>query len=597
MRKFISTILSVFVLLSIFNVGIIFNKPIKQASATTTTTKEIDVYFISGQSTAAGETYYNTLTTTKPEYTSGYQNIYLHGSAMNAGDTKQGRSFSYPTLVNGNMGNYNGRFGPELGMAEYLSTYYNTATGKEAIFIKYACGAASLDGQPGTGWGNFCPPSKLSESTVVGENLYNNLINTIKDALNTLKNNGYTNVNYKGMFWAQGAAEMGNYSRAIKYGSYLEAFIYDFRSDLFEITKPYFGVNAGATTLPFAINEVSPYFNNATVYEGSDGLIHSNNKNIEVLLDQQRTTATKVPYAETVYIGNYIVNQTLNPGCKDPYHLCGDDNLDLGNRVGKILYERTAKGLVCAITGNSNVDTIITQKENTDGSVTVNWSNGGTFRRVKSVIFKNQDITSLVSNNTYTIDKDDIGEVAYFVVEYEKYKSTLTKNISTEVYIEYSVTNANDIYDNGTVIKFKPYWRPDSSKKDTYKLSRVAFNNVGIYKDADGYYSITLTDDSVLALTITKFGNEYDGGMEVYNGVIPEDPVDTPTNPSQPSNPGRPTPSTPTTPDETPNNGGDKGGDNGGCASNISTESSILFVVSLLSLAVVYFVTKKALKK
>ena len=303
MKKLASFIISILLVMSFVIVAPIVSQeqPVSQVSASG---KTIDVYFISGQSNAAGETHYNTITTTKSEYTSGYQNIYIHGAAMNAGDVKKGRSFVYPELVTGDKGNSSGRFGPELGMADYLSTYYNKTTGKEAIFIKYGCGAASLDGQPGTGWGNFCPPSKLSESTVKGENLYYNLTNTVKEALTALKNNGYTNVNYKGMFWLQGAANMSNATRAGKYGSYLEAFINDFRSDLKEITQPIFGANDKASVLPFVLTEISPYFNKSTVYKGQDNLVYSNTSGINTIVAGQRAVAKKLTNVETLYTGD-----------------------------------------------------------------------------------------------------------------------------------------------------------------------------------------------------------------------------------------------------------------------------------------------------
>ena len=417
MKKLTTLIISFLLLVSC-----VFCAPILTANTPKTavaTGKSIDVYFISGQSNAAGETYYDTVTNKKAVYDTGFENIYMHGWAMNGGSTKKGIQYSYPTLVKGGQGNNTGRMGPELGIADYLSTYYNKFTGKEAIIIKYACGAASLDGQPGTAWGNFCPPSKLSVSTVSGENLYYNMTNTVKEALKTLKNNGYTEVNYKGFFWSQGEAEIYSTSRASNYGSYLEALINDFRSDLYDLTLVDFGVNLGATNLPFVISEISPYFNKSTVYTGQDNLVYSYTGGINTIVAGQRAVAKKMTNVYTLYTGDYVLNQDQNPGCRDPYHYSGDDCLDIGQRAGKMMYEATATGLICTLAGDTDAETTVSVVESGDNYV-VTWSDGGTYRRVKKVYFGSTDITSEVTGNTYTVAKSEVGDFEYFTVEYEK---------------------------------------------------------------------------------------------------------------------------------------------------------------------------------
>ncbi|MCQ2399912.1 MAG: hypothetical protein MJ072_05355, partial [Clostridia bacterium] len=68
MKKILSLLLSFSLLISAF--GIMNFGSLKKADASV---KEIDVYFIAGQSNAAGQTQYSTITTTaKPEYSSGY---------------------------------------------------------------------------------------------------------------------------------------------------------------------------------------------------------------------------------------------------------------------------------------------------------------------------------------------------------------------------------------------------------------------------------------------------------------------------------------------------------------------------------------------
>ena len=80
--------------------------------------------------------------------------------------------------------------------------------------------------------------------------------------------------------------------------------------------------------------------------------------------------------------------------------------------------------------------------------------------------------------------------------------------------------------------------------------------------------------------------------MEVYEGTIPgeEPPAGDPITP--PSNPDNPPANPPVNP-ENPDNGGNEGG----CKSSITADSTILFIVSLVSLAVVFVFVKRSYKR
>ena len=186
MRKLtikISTIIfSVFLILSLF-----FSMP-KNAFAESEPVKGADIYFIAGQSNAAGTTHYwrnytgngdyviNLSDRSKQaEYDAGYNKVLYCGFSGESYGKEGGQIIDDLTIAKSGQG-IGARFiGPELGLAKELQTKYANSD-RTAIIIKYAVGAASLDGRPGCNWANWCPPSKVATSTVIGENLYYNMV-------------------------------------------------------------------------------------------------------------------------------------------------------------------------------------------------------------------------------------------------------------------------------------------------------------------------------------------------------------------------------------------------------------------------------------
>ena len=152
MKKLFSLLLAFLLTASVFAFSPVVSAPVEKASAAA----EIDVYFIAGQSNASGYTNYGSGTHSstgatytgmsteniKPEHTSGYPNILYYGNAMRH-DSKSGVIVSnLTTNVKKGLGAWSGCIGAELGMAEELSSYYNTTTGKKAIIIKFTYGCS-----------------------------------------------------------------------------------------------------------------------------------------------------------------------------------------------------------------------------------------------------------------------------------------------------------------------------------------------------------------------------------------------------------------------------------------------------------------------
>ena len=300
----------------------------------------IDVYFIAGQSNAAGETYYKTVSkeNRKAEHKTGYENIYFYGCSLYYGGFNGYMQLDsdFP-FVKKDMGEMEGRIGPELGIAEYLSNYYNADTGREAVIVKYAVGGASLDGQFGSPWGNFCPPTLVAEgyeicgSDELNKDLYKNFMGVISDLMEILVQKGYKKINLCGLFWSQGESESGALERSAAYDFVLETFIKDFRADVYSITQ-----NPQALELPVVIGEICPSFGGVDTIE-IDGQIRSVNEGLNNVIDNQRKVASKMTNVYTIETNMYVLKAGVE-GCLDSLHYGGNSALEIGRRAAEKLY-------------------------------------------------------------------------------------------------------------------------------------------------------------------------------------------------------------------------------------------------------------------
>ncbi|MCQ2400184.1 MAG: hypothetical protein MJ072_06735, partial [Clostridia bacterium] len=153
MKKILSFItviaLSVTALFGTFNVGRVFT-----AQAETATKKTIDIYFIAGQSNAAGSSAMlapNETDFDSEKYTEGFSNVLYYGGVPGGAElslASPGVHLDFQPTKKG-LGSNAMYIGPELGMAEELSKYYNETSGRTAVIVKYAIGSASLDGRGG----------------------------------------------------------------------------------------------------------------------------------------------------------------------------------------------------------------------------------------------------------------------------------------------------------------------------------------------------------------------------------------------------------------------------------------------------------------
>ena len=219
----------------------------------------IDIYLIAGQSNGAGMTVFNEeFFNSNENFKNGYENILYYGTAGSVPspyDILYTNRVTVPETVKSGFGKNGSYFGPELGMAEALSAYYNSETGRTAGIIKYAVGGTSLTdiltGQNSPA-GNWCSPSYLAKYGSKGElsgGLYRNFLAEVTAGIEAYRALGYQ-VNLKAIYWMQGE---GDSQRDVleAYAEMLELLIGDMRRDLGTIT------GGRCEDLPVVIGEIS----------------------------------------------------------------------------------------------------------------------------------------------------------------------------------------------------------------------------------------------------------------------------------------------------------------------------------------------------
>lgn len=327
--------------------------------------KILDVYFIAGQSNAAGcSDFYRKDCVTlnlSPEYAAkadlykaGFDNVFYYGNAY---DTYEGNAYIVDQMipVKACMGvNNEYEIGAELGMAEYLNDLYSEPDQK-ALIIKYAVCAAGLI-VDGVSFGEWSAPSFKNPNIRNQPDLFVRMIGTeengykdgiVYSALTKAVDEGFNVINFKGFYWSQGCAETGAATNL--YDDALIALIKDFRAEINNLSihiswerEAYFD---GAEDMPFVISEIAPTQDGAK--KRADGT--SSNPLVNSIIEQQRSAASRVKRAKTLNTADYdIVNQvekwstSTNDGvsyCGDQWHYNADDMLEIGNKVAKMFVE------------------------------------------------------------------------------------------------------------------------------------------------------------------------------------------------------------------------------------------------------------------
>lgn len=298
--------------------------------------KEIDVYFIAGQSNASGYSTFNfnTAVADNPGFGYGFNNIWYAGDAESTGSNSMviHRDLGWQLARIGQGAAVN-KFGPEAGMAEALSAYYNTQSGKVAGIIKYAHGGTALldnIGGENASNGNWVSPSY--EATIKPQSpgnltggLYRDFLAQVKKNVAELKNMGYTTINFKGLFWMQGESDKGKpneYEKAFKY------FVSDIRSDLGKIAE------VDLSALPVFVGEISRTSGSAV-----QGTVNTNN----AFIAMQRNLPNVIGNVYVIASGQFDINKLVNGSNvavgTDSWHWNQADMIAIGNLVGESIIE------------------------------------------------------------------------------------------------------------------------------------------------------------------------------------------------------------------------------------------------------------------
>lgn len=238
--------------------------------------KEIDIYFITGQSNASGSTKMTDVAALEADYpalVTGTAPYILY--AGNSAGNNPNNAVTYDWCdVRPGLGSCAANMGPEVGMAKVLSSYYNEKTGKVAGLIKFAHGATGLcktetNTKPdaeGRYAGNWSPPSYEAHAPndpalAYKGFLYREFIREARTRLNGLKERGFDKINVKGLYWMQGCNDTWRY--AVDRTWYPAAFaclVSDMRADISKVMCEVQGNSGGAETMPVFIGTVSPAY-------------------------------------------------------------------------------------------------------------------------------------------------------------------------------------------------------------------------------------------------------------------------------------------------------------------------------------------------
>ncbi len=339
--------------------------------------KEIDIYFIAGQSNAAGTTKIENAETLYADYpalqtgTAPYIR-YAGNSNGNSGNNSQKVGWGDVKLGLGSNAN---NMGPEVGMAKELSAYYNAETGKHAGIIKFSHGGTGLCNTGGTGSnadGDWTPPSygkptEGDESTSYIGGLYRGLVAEAYNRISELKKMGYTKINIKGLYWMQGCNDTWRYSddpdnlAHYWYSNAFKCLVNDFRNDLKDIMQTVQGNYGGAQDMPFFIGTISPTYSLGSAKKGAtwedDGsALQTAKKRNDPFIEMQKQLA--VDNANCYIVDNgayqtvdYVIENEGTPTQKVKYTMVGtdqshwgqDDCYEIGKNVGKMLLEKCTK--------------------------------------------------------------------------------------------------------------------------------------------------------------------------------------------------------------------------------------------------------------
>ena len=200
-----------------------------ESSSSEKEVEEISVIVLAGQSNMEGNTWSQYISTSYgfseeevDRIKAGYQDITMSYRCFWNGAPNAGTD-SYGLFMPVKLGQANttSKFGPEIGIADYLT---EKGYGEKVALIKYAVGASALD-PAANEWGS---PSSGRDTN---GKWYDRMCALVSDGLETLAQNTGKKPVIKAMCWMQGETDAGNSSYRNRYFENTMNFVNDLRTE------------------------------------------------------------------------------------------------------------------------------------------------------------------------------------------------------------------------------------------------------------------------------------------------------------------------------------------------------------------------------
>lgn len=294
---------------------------ILQTFAPTEAAPVIDFYLVAGQSNAAGSSNWNdNIMQLRPEYYEGFSHVLYSGSSNTI--------HRLNTVTKLGYGSGSDTFGPELGMADALSQYYNEETGRYAVIVKYAYGGTNLYDSVGATSsnypeGNWLPPSWIAANGAKDERvsggLFRALVNHVENSIAEYEAMGF-DVNIVATYWMQGESDVNSHAADGMYDDIFKCWVNDLRSALVDMTG-----EEKYASLPILVGEISEYFNRNTedTYQ----------RNCAAFVQMQREIIGSWDNVYVISNGNIPTDDHFNDTAHWGYHQA----LWIGQHVGRTI--------------------------------------------------------------------------------------------------------------------------------------------------------------------------------------------------------------------------------------------------------------------
>ena len=183
-----------------------------------------------------------------------FPNIYIHYNNINTEPNAAGTDYTWKTLYSNSgfeqyklgIGAEGGkRFGPELGIANYLKSAYPN---EEFYIIKFTAAGTNLNGQWFESDGNGADNWGLIAD--MGDYLYPQMVNYINESIGMIQQRTNKEIKIHAFAWVQGESDAGTAAMASSYQAYEQLMINSLRSDFAQ-----YSAAGGISFIDYAISE------------------------------------------------------------------------------------------------------------------------------------------------------------------------------------------------------------------------------------------------------------------------------------------------------------------------------------------------------